>query len=50
MIFCDKLIVSLEVWSNYVSIEHKGSEPEKLHVYLVELEKNLVLSLETPWK
>ena len=45
-----KLIISLEGWSNYVSIEHKGLKPEKLQVYLVELEEKLVLSLETPWK
>ena len=35
---------------NYVSTEHKGSEPQKLQVYLVDLEEKLVLSLETPWK
>lgn len=27
-----------------MSTEHKGSEPEKLHVYLVELEAKLVLN------
>ena len=42
------MIISLEGWSNYVSAEHKGSEPEKLQVYLVELEEKLVLAVETP--
>lgn len=50
MIFCDKLIISMETWSNYVSTERKGLKTEKIQVYLVELEENLVFSLETPWK
>lgn len=41
------MIISLEGWSNYASTEHKGSEAEKLQVYLVELEGKLVLTVET---
>lgn len=41
-------MISLEGWSNYVSTEHKGSEPEKLQIFLVELEEKLVLAVETP--
>lgn len=47
MIFCDKLIISLEVWSNYGSTEHRESESEKLQVYLVELEEKLVFPVKT---